>query len=83
MLHEVDPVITMHDFHLAEKGSHTELIFDIVVPYHFRLSDEKLKIAIQEKTEVRLGQEYRTMIEVDKDAYLKSNINGGKDHAGK
>ena len=43
----IDPVITIHDFRLVPGPSHTNVIFDAVVPHGFRLSDVELADAIR------------------------------------
>lgn len=45
----IDPVITMHDFRIVEGPTHTNLIFDIVVPYKFRIQENELTVLIGEK----------------------------------
>lgn len=37
----IDPRITIHDFRRVKGTTHTNLIFDAVIPYNFRLSDEE------------------------------------------
>lgn len=39
----VDPVLQIHDFRIVTGPTHTNVIFDVVTPYNFRLSDEALK----------------------------------------
>ena len=43
----IDPVINIHDFRLVPGPSHTNVIFDAVVPHGFRLSDAALTEAIR------------------------------------
>ena len=39
----------MHDFRMVSGDSHTNLIFDIVVPYGFKLSNNQLKKEIDKQ----------------------------------
>ena len=39
---ELDPVLTIHDFRITAGPLHTNLIFDVVVPYGFRLTDQQV-----------------------------------------
>lgn len=39
MVREVDPAITIHDFRMVQGSSHTNLIFDVLVPHKFHLTD--------------------------------------------
>lgn len=39
----IDKDITIHDFRMVPGNTHTNLIFDAVIPYTVRMSDEKIK----------------------------------------
>ncbi len=63
-LKEIDERITMHDFRIVTGPTHTNLIFDVVAPYQFSMSDKELADAIEQR--VRLDHpNYYTVIEVD------------------
>ena len=64
-LAQIDPSITMHDFHLVKEPSCTKLAFDVVVPYQFGMTDEELTKAIGERIQSH-APGYETVIEVDK-----------------
>lgn len=66
---EIDEVITMHDFRVVTGPTHTNLIFDIMVPFKFRISDEELIRMIQKKVKEKLGDSNFAVINVDK-AYI-------------
>ncbi|MCM1542901.1 MAG: cation diffusion facilitator family transporter [Blautia sp.] len=63
-LAEIDERITMHDFRIVAGPTHTNLIFDVVVPYGFPMEDEELTAAISERVR-RDNPDYFTVIEVD------------------
>ena len=42
----IDPALQIHDFRIVTGPTHTNVIFDAVAPYGFRLSDEDLRRAI-------------------------------------
>lgn len=42
LLADIDPCISMHDFRIVKGPTHTNLIFDVVVPYSYKLSDNAL-----------------------------------------
>ena len=42
----IDPVLQMHDFRMVPGPTHTNLIFDVLMPFGFRLSAEQLKTEI-------------------------------------
>jgi len=62
----IDAELTIHDFRMVCGPTHTNLIFDVVVPYKFRLSDTELNDKIKEGVQQLLGDNYSTVIEVDR-----------------
>ena len=66
----IDARITMHDFRVVTGPTHTNLIFDVVVPYDFPMTDEEVISAVSEGTARALGDNYFCVIQVDK-AYVK------------
>lgn len=65
ILRSIDPALTMHDFHIAAKSGCTTLIFDVVTPYDFPLTDTELTTLIKEKIKAE-NSDYDTIVEVDK-----------------
>lgn len=45
----IDPALKFHDFRVVKGPTHTNLIFDILVPYHFSISDTELIDQINKK----------------------------------
>ncbi|MCI8299299.1 MAG: cation transporter [Lachnospiraceae bacterium] len=70
LVKEIDAVITMHDFRVVTGQTHTNLIFDVVVPYEFPINDDTLLENIQMQVKKRMGDNYFVVIQVDK-AYLR------------
>lgn len=64
-LEEIDSTITMHDFRIVQGPTHTNVIFDVVVPYRFRMTDAELVQAITVKIQAE-NPNYFAVIEVDK-----------------
>lgn len=62
----MDERLTIHDFRMVEGPSHTNLIFDVVAPFNFRLNDEELVKEIFANVQKSLGTTYFTVIKVDK-----------------
>lgn len=69
LIKEVDPVISMHDFRVVTGPTHTNLIFDVVVPFDFALSDAEVANQIQDKI-WEYNPVYFAVMEIDK-AYTK------------
>lgn len=45
-LAEIDAELTMHDFRIVKGPTHTNIIFDIVVPYKFKMTDNEVVTAL-------------------------------------
>lgn len=64
-IEEIDPAVTMHDFRIVKGPTHTNIIFDVVVPYRFKMSDDEFVATLTEKIQT-VDSSYYTVIEVDK-----------------
>lgn len=64
-LAEIDNALTMHDFRIVQGPTHTNVIFDVVAPYKFRMTDGELIKMITDKIQTE-NPNYFTVIEVDK-----------------
>ena len=61
----IDDDLSIHDFRMVTGPSHTNVIFDVVAPYGFRLTDQELEEKV--KTVVRtLDGNYHAVVTVDK-----------------
>lgn len=65
LVRSIDPALVIHDFRTVPGPTHTNLIFDVVVPHGFRMEDGQLKASIQQAVSV-LDSTYRTVIQVDR-----------------
>lgn len=65
ILNEINSILSLHDFRVAFGESHTNLIFDIVIPHKFELSDTDTIKLIQNKISARLGDNYYAVISID------------------
>ena len=65
LVHCIDDEINIHDFRMVAGPSHTNVIFDAVVPYGFRLTDSE--VAEKIKTAVRtLDGNYFAVVKVER-----------------
>lgn len=69
IISEIDPEIKFHDFRMVKGTTHSNCIFDIVVPHGFKLSDEELREIISKKVN-EFNNTYFCVIQVDK-AFVK------------
>ncbi len=65
LIHCIDDEINIHDFRMVAGPTHTNVIFDVVVPFKFRLSDAEVENKV--KTAVRtLDGNYYAVIRVER-----------------
>ncbi len=67
ILKKIDSRLSMHDFRIVHKKSKTKLVFDLLVPYGFYLSDEQLLLQIGETVRQRMGADLTCSIHIDRD----------------
>lgn len=60
--------LSLHDFRVVFGETHTNMIFDVVIPYEFYLSDDETKKMIQGKVWEKIGKNYFVVITIDKPA---------------
>ena len=65
MLAERFPRYSMHDFRVVWGTTHSNLIFDVVVPYGENESDREIMHRIQNTVKELLGKEYFAVITID------------------
>lgn len=58
--------LAIHDFRMVPGNTHTNLIFDVEVPFDFSLEDAQVIAQIRNKAKEKLGQDYFTVIQIDK-----------------
>jgi len=69
----IDPGLSMHDFRLVLGKTHSNLIFDIVIPPGYKTSDDELRERIQK--EVRLiDPNYHCVITIDRNYTCTTNV---------
>lgn len=61
----LDDSITLHDFRMVKGPTHTNLIFDVVIPFKSELGDREAVQKIQELVSARWGEHYFTVVNVD------------------
>ena len=58
--------VSMHDFRTVIGPTHTNMMFDVVLPFGYSMTDEMVKEEIQKRTWDRLGESYNTVIQIDR-----------------
>ncbi len=70
LVKEIYADITIHDFRVVFGETHTNLIFDMDVPFSCKLDDNQVKTAAAKLIRERLGKVYYAVIEIDRDNYV-------------
>ena len=65
----VEPEMTIHDFRVVRGPTHTNVIFDAVVPHRCRLTDEEVRQRLSRAVSA-LDPSYQTVIQIDR-AYVE------------
>lgn len=66
ILGEISPQITMHDFRVVWGATHSNLIFDICIPFGFSMNDKQLAEKVADMI-YQLDPTYHSVITVDHD----------------
>ena len=61
---EINDSLSIHDFRIVDGPTHTNLLFDVVVPHKFEISDDKLIKLISEKINA-INPDYFCVITID------------------
>jgi len=72
IIEQISPKICMHDFRVVWSVTHSNLIFDVVVPFDFKWSDDELIKLIADEIH-NIDATYHSVITVDHDYVPKEN----------
>jgi len=61
----MDMGITIHDFRMVPGDTHTNLIFDAVVPFAVKLSDDEVRNELQKRIQEKFPNHF-AVITIDK-----------------
>ena len=65
LIKAIDKDLSIHDFRMVVGETHTNLIFDILAPFGFRLSDEELLTEVLQAVREHFGENYYVVTKVD------------------
>jgi len=71
LVQSIDPSLSIHDFRMTAGPLHTNLIFDVVVPYGCPLPDEQVEHSVRKTVEAMEGGTYYAVLQLDH-SYIKS-----------
>jgi divalent metal cation (Fe/Co/Zn/Cd) transporter len=72
MLLEIDPILQYHDFRIVQGPTHTNLIFDVVMPLKYKKTSDELVSEIKSRVKKK-NQKLKAVITVDR-VYLGEDI---------
>ena len=61
---ELHPAISIHDFRITAGPRHTNILFDMVLPYHCGLDDDTARAEMKRKVR-KLSHKYYPVIQID------------------
>ena len=64
-LEQIDPRLTMHDFRIVKGPTHTNVIFDLVIPYDYPVTDQEVMDSVTRRIQMN-HPDFFTVIDVDK-----------------
>lgn len=64
LLKEIDPILSIHDFRVVHGVTHTNLLFDVVIPSKYKFTKAELKNLIKEKVKA-FDDKLEVVIQVD------------------
>lgn len=64
LAHQISPELSVHDFRITPGPLHTNLIFDVVVPYNFHLTGDQVRSELVTRIKA-LSPRYYPVIQID------------------
>ncbi|HJB28776.1 MAG TPA: cation diffusion facilitator family transporter [Candidatus Blautia faecavium] len=58
---------TMHDFRMVKGPTHTNLVFDVVMPFHCAYTEVEVVKTIKQEIQEKIGRKYFAVIQIDRD----------------
>ena len=65
IVHTLDKRLSVHDFRTVPGKTHTNLVFDVVVPYEFGMTDEQVRKEVQSRVQQKEGGCF-AVVQIDK-----------------
>lgn len=69
---DIDGRLSIHDFRVVVGPTHTNLIFDMVIPYKFKMTEEEIMKIIKDKIKDE-GKQYYFVVDIDRE-YIKNDM---------
>ena len=66
IVHQLGEGFSIHDFRMVPGKTHTNLIFDVVVPFEYKHSDEYVIALLEEKVKEKTEGTYFLKVQIDR-----------------
>lgn len=66
IISDIDTNLKFHDFRIVKGNTHTNLIFDVIIPHNYKYSDIEIIEMINRKV-TEISDKYRCVINIDRD----------------
>jgi len=67
LVNNINSAYTIHDFRMVRGTTHTNLVFDVLIPAGDEVNHEELKKKVNEVIKENLGQKYNCVLHIDHD----------------
>lgn len=65
LIEEMEGNVSFHDFRIVHGPTHTNLIFDVLIPYDYGMTDDEVEAYLEKKIK-EIDESYFVVIEIDK-----------------
>lgn len=65
IIEDIDVALSFHDFRIVLGPTHTNILFDVVMPFEYPITAKELKLAIEDKIK-EYNQSWNAIIEIDR-----------------
>ncbi len=65
LVKQIDERLTIHDFRMVTGPTHTNLIFDLVLPHHYPTGEKELRHEVSDAVRQQIGRQYYTVIQTE------------------
>lgn len=66
IIKEIDQELKLHDFRVVDGSTHTNVIFDVVVPFKIKKTDSEIINTINEKLNEKSDKKYYAVVQIDR-----------------
>lgn len=65
LVKSIDEQLSIHDFRMVTGPTHTNLIFDLVIPHHYKTDEKTLQSEVNAAVKQTMGEQYYSVIQTE------------------